>query len=79
MDWTEIVTAGIAALGAVGGSALMQSKATAVLRVKLDALRNDVDTLSRRVDKHNNLIDRMTIAECKIKELESEIQRNEKS
>lgn len=79
MDWTEIVTAGIAALGAVGGSALMQSKATAVLRVKLDAFRNDVDTLSRRVDKHNNLIDRMTIAECKIKELESEVQRNEKS
>lgn len=79
MDWTEIVTAGIAALGAVGGSALMQSKATAVLRVKLDALRNDVDTLSWRVDKHNNLIDRMTIAECKIKELESEVQRNEKS
>lgn len=29
MDWTEIVTAGIAALGAVGGSALMQNKATA--------------------------------------------------
>nr|DAZ75079.1 MAG TPA: TNF receptor-associated factor BIRC3 binding domain [Caudoviricetes sp.] len=57
----------------------MQSKATAVLQVKLDALRNDVDTLSRRVDKHNNLIDRMTIAECKIKELESEVQRNEKS
>ena len=79
MDWTEIVTAGIAALGAVGGSALMQSKATAVLQVKLDALRNDVDTLSRRVDKHNTLIDRMTSAECKIKELESEVQRNEKS
>ena len=32
MDWTEIITAGIAALGAVGGSALMQSKATAVLQ-----------------------------------------------
>lgn len=79
MDWTEIITAGIAALGAVGGSALMQSKATAVLQVKLDALRNDVDTLSRRVDKHNNLIDRMTITDCKIKELESEVQRNEKS
>ena len=79
MDWTEIITAGIAALGAVGGSALLQSKATAVLQVKLDALRNDVDTLSRRVDKHNNLIDRMTIAECKIKELESDVQRNEKS
>ena len=49
MDWTEIITAGIAALGAVGGSALMQSKATAVLQVKLDALRNDVDTLSTTI------------------------------
>ena len=48
------------------------------MQVKLDALRNDVDTLSRRVDKHNNLIDRMTIAECKIKELESEV-KHEKS
>lgn len=79
MDWTEIITAGIAAIGAVGGSALMQSKATAVLQVKLDALRSDVDTLSRRVDKHNNLIDRMTVAECKIQELESEVHKHEKS
>ena len=79
MDWTEIITAGIAALGAVGGSALMQSKATAVLQVKLDALRSDVDTLSRRVDKHNNLIDRMTVAECKIQEPESEVHKHEKS
>lgn len=31
MDWTEIITAGIAAVGAVDGSALMQSKATAVV------------------------------------------------
>lgn len=79
MDWTEIITAGIAALGAVVGSALMQSKATAVLQVKLDALRSDVDTLSRRVDKHNNLIDRMTVAECKIQELENEVHKHEKS
>lgn len=79
MDWTEIITAGIAAIGAVGGSALMQSKATAVLQVKLDALRSDVDTLSRRVDKHNNLIDRMTVAECKIQELKSEVHKHEKS
>lgn len=79
MDWTEIITAGIAALGAVGGSALMQNKATAILQVKLDALRSDVDTLSQRVDKHNNLIDRMTIAECKIQELESEVHKHEKS
>lgn len=78
MDWTEIVTAGIAALGAVGGSALMQNKATAILQVKLDALRSAVDTLSRRVDKHNNLLDRMTKVECKVEKLESE-ENHEKS
>ena len=78
MDLTEIITAGIAAIGAVGGSALMQNKATAILQVKLDALRSDVDTLSRRVDKHNNLVDRMTKVECKVEKLESE-ENQEKS
>ena len=56
----------------------MQSKATAILQVKLDALRSDVDTLSRRVDKHNNLLDRMTKVECKVEKLESE-ENHEKS
>ena len=78
MEWTEIITAGIGALGAVGGSALMQNKATAILQVKLDALRSDVDTLSRRVDKHNNLLDRMTKVECKVEKLERE-ENHEKS
>ena len=79
-DWKQWAkAAGIAAIGAGGGAALMQNKATAILQVKLDALRSDVDTLSRRVDKHNNLIDRMTVAECKIQELESEVHKHEKS
>lgn len=73
MDWTEIITAGIAALGAVAGSALMQGKATAILQTKLESLRNDVETLSRRVDKHNDVQNRVLRAECKLEELEKEL------
>lgn len=79
MDFTEIITAGIAAVAAVAGSALTLNKATAILQVKIDALKEDVGTLSGRVDKHNNLIERMTKAECKIDKLEKEVTKNEES
>ena len=75
MDWTEIITAGIAAAGAVAGSALMQSKTTAVLKERLDALRKDVEVLSRRVDKHNGVQECVLLAECKIEELEKELMK----
>ena len=74
MDWTEIITAGIAAAGAVAGSALMQST-TAILKERLDALRKDVEVLSRRVDKHNGVQERVLLAECKIEELEKELEK----
>ncbi|MCD7958634.1 MAG: hypothetical protein LUF89_03740 [Ruminococcus sp.] len=74
MDWTEIITAVIAAVAAVGGSALVQSKATAVLQAKFEALKEeDIATLSGRVDKHNQLQERVLKNECKIEELEKEI------
>ena len=70
MDYTDIITAVIAAGAAIGGSMLSQSKATAVLQTKLDALKSDVGTLSERVNKHNNLVERMAKVECKIEDLE---------
>lgn len=70
MEWAEIISAAIAAIGAVFGSAIIQSKTTAILQTKLEALKEDLARLSDRVNKHNNLIDRMTKAECKIEELE---------
>lgn len=72
MDFTEIITAAIAAVSAIAGSALMQNKAAAVLQVKMDSLKEDLAKLSLRVDKHNNLLDRMTKVECKVENLESE-------
>lgn len=73
MDFTEIITAAIAAISAIAGSALTQNKATAVLQVKLDSLKEDLSKLSLRVDKHNNVQDRILKAECKIEEIEKQL------
>jgi hypothetical protein len=70
MDWTEIITALIAAIGAVGGSAMIQSKSTAILQAKLEALKEDVATLSKRVDRHNGVVSRTAVLEAKVDELE---------
>jgi uncharacterized protein YigA (DUF484 family) len=72
LDWTEIITAAIAAVGAVAGSVLVQSKQLAVLQTKIEALKEDLASLSARVDKHNQLQDRMLRAECKLDEIEKE-------
>jgi uncharacterized protein YigA (DUF484 family) len=72
LDWTEIITAAIAAVGAVAGSVLVQSKQLAVLQAKMEALKEDLASLSTRVDKHNQLQDRMLRAECKLDEIEKE-------
>lgn len=70
MDWTEIITAVIAAVSAVLGSALVQSKSLAVLQTKLEAVKEDVQELSARVDKHNQLQERMIKVEDKVEAIE---------
>lgn len=75
MNYTDIITAVIAAAAALGGSTLAHSKTTAVLQTKMDALKEDVKTLSERVNKHNNLIERMTKVECKLDDLERECKK----
>lgn len=77
MDFTEIITAGIAAISAIAGSALMQNKATAILQVKMDSLKDDLLKLSARVDKHNSVQDRILKAECKIEEMEKQFSNNQ--
>lgn len=70
MEYTDIITAAISAAAAVAGSMLANNKTMAVLQTKLDSLKEDVKKLSTRVDKHNSVVERMTVAECKIEELE---------
>lgn len=60
---TEIIVAAIAFIGTLAGSYFANSKTTAVMQEQIKDLKQDINTLSNRVDKHNNLIERMAIVE----------------
>lgn len=82
----DIIVAIIAAAAGFGGSILANNRKIAVLETKLDALKERIDstsaerkeqieTLSTRVDKHNTIIERVTAGEIKLDALEREIER----
>ena len=64
---TEIIIGLIAAVSAVIGSFLANNKNQAVLEQRINDLKEDIkediSVLSNRVDKHNNLVERMAIVE----------------
>ncbi len=60
---TEIIIAVIAAVSAVFGSYLANNKSIAILEEQIKGLKNDIEVLSNRVDKHNNLVERMAVVE----------------
>lgn len=60
---TEIIKAIIVALSAVVGSYFANSKNTAIMQEQIKEIKGDISTLSTRVDKHNNLVERMAIVE----------------
>lgn len=70
---TDIIIALLAFAGTLIGSLLASSKAQAVMQEQLKNVKEDINTLSTRVDKHNNLIERMAVAESKIENLEHEV------
>lgn len=45
-------------------------KDTAVQNVKIEHIIEDIGTLSERVDKHNNLIERVTVLENEVQHLQ---------
>ena len=67
---TDIIIAAIAFAGTLSGSFIANSRAQAVLEEQLKSVREDINTLSARVDKHNSLIERMAVVESKIEALE---------
>ena len=67
---TEIIVAVLALIGTLAGSYFSNNKNTAVMDEKIKAIKEDIVTLSNRVDKHNQLAERMIIVEQKIKNLE---------
>ena len=67
---TEVIVALIAFCGTCAGSYFANNKNQAVLDEKIKDIKDDIKTLSDRVDKHNNLIERMAIVEQRLKNLE---------
>ncbi|MCR1821311.1 hypothetical protein [Terrisporobacter muris] len=63
----EIIIAILAFVGTLAGSYFSNNKNTAVMQEQVKDLKEDITVLSNRVDKHNNLIERMAVVEqsCK--------------
>lgn len=72
---TEIIVAILAFVGTLAGSYFSNNKTTAVIQEQIKNIKEDISILSNRVDRHNNLISRMSVAEEKIKELENKGER----
>lgn len=60
---TEIIVAIIAFIGTLAGSYFANSKTTAVMQEQIKSIKEEINTLSNRVDKHNNLVERMAKVE----------------
>ena len=67
---TEIIVAALALVGTLAGSYFSNNKNTAVMDEKIKDIKEDIQTLSERVSKHNSLVERMAVVEQKIRNLE---------
>lgn len=56
MDWSTIVVALLALIGTLAGSYFSNSRTTALIEYRLQALEE-------KVNKHNNVVERMAIVE----------------
>ena len=74
---TEIIVAIIAFIGTLAGSYFANSKTTAVMQEQIKSLKEDINILSTRVDKHNNLVERMAKVEDSTKSAHYRIDRLE--
>ena len=63
----EIIIAVLALTGTLMGSLLANNKNQAVMQEQLRSVREDINTLSSRVDKHNSLVERMAVVEQRSK------------
>ena len=75
---TEIIIAVLALIGTLGGSYFANNKNQAVMDEKIKDIKEDISVLSNRVDKHNNLIERMAIVEDRMNHIEKDIDKLKK-
>lgn len=82
MDWSTIIVAALALIGTIAGSYFANNKTTAVLEVRLKAVQDASEArfkaleasveerfraLEKEVNKHNQVVERMAIAEQSLK------------
>ena len=75
---TEILVAILALMGTLGGSYFANNKNQAVMDEKIKDIKDDIKVLSERVNKHNNLIERMGIVEDRMNHIEKDIDKLKK-
>lgn len=75
---TEIIIALLALVGTLGGSYFANNKNQAVMDEKIKDIKEDIKILSERVNKHNNLIERMAIVEDRMNHIEKDIDKLKK-
>ena len=75
---TEIIVALLALIGTLAGSYFANNKNQAVMDEKIKDIKEDISILSNRVDKHNNLIERMAIVEDRMNHIEKDIDKLKK-
>lgn len=67
MDWTSIVVAVLAFLGTLAGSALGIRQSNKVVELRLDTLDDKMDNMEKKMDKYNDVVERVAIVESDIK------------
>lgn len=60
---SAVIVALLSLAGTLIGSYLASNKTTAVMQEQIKGIKEDIGTLSSRVDKHNKLVERMAIVE----------------
>lgn len=75
---TEIIVALLALIGTLAGSYFANNKNQAVMDEKIKDIKEDIKVLSERVNRHNNLIERMGIVEDRINHIEKDIDKLKK-
>ncbi len=59
MDWTNVLVGGLACIGTIIGSLAGIKQSNKVVDIRLQSLET-------KVDKHNNLVERMAITETRL-------------
>lgn len=68
--WVAIITGGFAALTTVITVLASNKSSSAKMHEEIAVIKNDIKTLSNRVEKHNNLIERTYKLEGQVAELQ---------